>query len=327
MITKVIDNLYKVDIPLPKNPLKSTNSYILVSKDRNLVIDTGMNRKECFTVLKAVFEELALDLSKTDFFITHMHADHGGLVSEFITPTSKVYCSEKDSYIINLGRDEGYWGRTKNFLRQNGFPEEILDEAINNHPGYKYCARGPLDFIILQEDDVLDIGDYHLKVFSTPGHTQGHLCLYEPHKKLFFSGDHLLNDITPNISLFADKVNPLQEYLKSLDKTSQLDISLVLPGHRRIFTDYQGRIKELKLHHKARTQEVLDILSRQALNGYQVSSKMTWDLTYKTFEEFPVQQKWFATGEGLAHIKYLIDQCLVERTVVDGMYLYKCVSV
>ena len=68
MITKVIDNLYKIDVPLPKNPLKSTNSYILVSQDRNLVIDTGMNRKECFTALKAAFEELALDLSMTDFY-------------------------------------------------------------------------------------------------------------------------------------------------------------------------------------------------------------------------------------------------------------------
>ena len=52
-----------------------------------------MNRRRF--VLKAVFEELALDLSKTDFFITHMHADHGGLVSEFITPTSKVYCRKR----------------------------------------------------------------------------------------------------------------------------------------------------------------------------------------------------------------------------------------
>lgn len=286
------------------------------------MIDTGMNRKECYSVLKAALEELAIDLSKTDFFITHLHADHGGLVSELKTSTSKIYCSEKDSYIINLGRDEGYWGKTKNFLGQNGFPEEILDKAINSHPGYKYCARGPLDFIIMANGDSLEIGDYHFKVFSTPGHTRGHLCLYEPHKELFFSGDHLLNDITPNISLFDADTNPLKQYLDSLDKTSQLDISLVLPGHRRVFEDYQGRIKELKLHHQARTQEVLDILSKQTLNGYQVSSRMTWDLTYKTFEEFPVQQKWFATGEGLAHIKYLVDQGLVARTLKNGIYLY-----
>ena len=129
-----------------------------------------------------------------------------------------------------------------------------------------------------------------------------------------------------NISLFADKVNPLQEYLKSLDKP----VNWIYPWYYLVIgefsTDYQGRIKELKLP-QSKNSGGLDILSRQVLNSYQVSSKMTWDLTYKTFEEFPVQQKWFATGEGLAHIKYLIDQCLVERTVVDGMYLYKCVSV
>lgn len=325
LITKVLENIYKIDVPLPKNPLKSTNSYILTSKERNLVIDTGMNREECYTVLKATLEELAIDLSKTDFFITHMHADHGGLVSELKTPTSKVYCSSKDNYIINLGRDKEYWGATKKFLGKNGFPQDLLDEAINTHPGYKYCARVPIDFIIIEDGYSLDIGEYHFRAFSTPGHTRGHLCLYESNKKLLFSGDHLLIDITPNISLFDDEANPLQEYLDSLDKTSQLDISLVLPGHRRIFEDYKGRIEQLKRHHQARTQEVLEILGNQAMNGYQVSSKMTWDLTYKTFEEFPVQQKWFATGEGLAHIKYLMEQGLVERTMVDGMYIFRCV--
>ena len=47
---------------------------------------------------------------------------------------------------------------------------------------------GPLDFIILQEDDVLDIGDYHLKVFSTPGHTQGIFVYMNLIKAVLFWG-------------------------------------------------------------------------------------------------------------------------------------------
>lgn len=40
-------NIYCNRIPLPKNPLKSLNSYIIKSPERNLIIDTGFNQPEC----------------------------------------------------------------------------------------------------------------------------------------------------------------------------------------------------------------------------------------------------------------------------------------
>jgi len=62
------------------------------------------------------------------------------------------------------------------------------------------------------------------------------MCLYEPDKKIFVSGDHILADITPNISTWNELANPLKEYLSSLDKVYPLDVSLVLPGHRSLIT-------------------------------------------------------------------------------------------
>jgi hypothetical protein len=32
---------------------------------------------------------------------------------------------------------------------------------------------------------------------------------------------------------------------------------------------------------------------------------MTWDLDCDSWEEFPRAQKWFATGEAIAHLRYL----------------------
>ncbi|GAI37601.1 unnamed protein product, partial [marine sediment metagenome] len=90
-------------------------------------------------------------------------------------------------------------------------------------PGYKYSSKGYLDFYILKEGDAISIGDYLFKCIETPGHTPGHMCLYEPDKKIFISGDHILSDITPNISLFSNEENPLKEYLISLDKVYNFD--------------------------------------------------------------------------------------------------------
>jgi hypothetical protein len=52
---------------------------------------------------------------------------------------------------------------------------------------------------------------------------------------------------------------------------------------------------------------------------------MTWDLTYKTWEEFPTPQKWFATGEAIAHIKYLVEKGQVTQGEKDGVIVYTLV--
>jgi hypothetical protein len=55
MIEEVARDLYRVDIPLLGNPLKSINFYILKGQDRNLIIDTGMNRVASANELVAFF--------------------------------------------------------------------------------------------------------------------------------------------------------------------------------------------------------------------------------------------------------------------------------
>lgn len=46
---------------------------------------------------------------------------------------------------------------------------------------------------VLAEIDVFMWQDYKFQIIETPGHTAGHICLYEPHKKLLFTGDTLFS--------------------------------------------------------------------------------------------------------------------------------------
>ena len=302
MIEEILPNLYKIEVPLPRNPLQIINSYVIKGDGRFLIIDTGMNREECRQVMSAGLRELSVDLTKTDFFITHLHADHFGLVSSLATDTSTIYFNQPDADRVYA---DGKWEQNLNFAAINGFPEEERNQALANHPGRIYGSRGHLAFHLRKEGDTIGIGEYWFQCVETPGHTRGHMCLYEPNQKILMSGDHILIDITPNISLFSDEVNPLEEYLSSLDKVYNFDIKLVLPGHRRNFDNCQERIDELKLHHEARVNEVLSILVKGTQNAFQVASQMTWDMDYTSWEQFPPQQKWFAFGEAVAHLKYL----------------------
>jgi len=302
MIEEISYDLYRVEIPLPGNPLKSINSYFLKSPERNLIIDTGMNRKACREVMQAALEKLEMDLAKTDFFITHLHADHFGLVGTLATETSKVYFNRPDAEIA-LTID--VWDTMIEGARIHGFPEEILEAAKENHPGRKYGVDRNLPLTLLEDGDTIEIGGYSLRCVQTPGHTRGHMCLYDAEKKFFFSGDHILIDITPNIQLWTEDENPLEDYLNSLDRVSGLEVKLVLPGHRSMVGDCRKRIQELKDHHRQRADEALSILEKGAASAHNVASQMTWDIDCPTWEDFPVMQRWFATGETIAHLKYL----------------------
>ncbi|NLI91279.1 MAG: hypothetical protein GX434_03495 [Peptococcaceae bacterium] len=58
MITEVYPNIYQNIIPLPNFPLKTVNSYMVISDIRNVIIDTGFNTEEGRNALMEGIKEL-----------------------------------------------------------------------------------------------------------------------------------------------------------------------------------------------------------------------------------------------------------------------------
>jgi glyoxylase-like metal-dependent hydrolase (beta-lactamase superfamily II) len=324
MIEKIFDDLYKLEIPLPRSPLKAVNSYLIRGEDRFLIIDTGMNRETCLKAMRSCLKELEVDLNRTDFFITHLHADHLGLIGHLASDTSTVYFSQAEARVIsgNAKSSEERRADIMKFYISSGFPEEELKTAMANHPGYRYSPQRKVDFTRLKEGDGIQIGDYAFTCIDTPGHSPGHMCLYEPQKKLFISGDHILIDITPNITNWAELENSLKSYLTNLKKIYDLEIDLVLPGHRKLITDHQKRIDELQEHHRDRLHEVLEALKEGEKTAWQIAPYITWDIDFRSWEDFPPVQKWFALGETMAHIDYLEAEGKINKRDEAGRILF-----
>mgnify|MGYP001358323106 CR=1 FL=1 len=319
MIQEIGPELFLIEVPLPNSPLKYLNSYVVRDTDRTLVIDTGLNRKVCLEALQGGLQNLGVDPARTDFFITHLHADHFGLVSKLATPTSRVYFNRPDAELIEA---KGWWGPMLAAAGRHGFPAQELRNAIEQHPGYKFGSEWVPELSLLKDGDAIEVGDYHFRCVHTPGHSMGHTCLYEESKKLFVAGDHILIDITPNIQCWADDQNPLDDYMHSLDRVHALEMTLVLPGHRRLIEDARSRIAELKNHHEQRCAEILNILDGRDLTAYNVASHMHWDIKCDSWEQFPIAQKWFATGEAIAHLRYLEERGAVRRRSGDKQSVF-----
>ena len=327
MIEEIVPNLYRAEIPLPRSPLKSLNSYIIKGEGQFLIIDTGFNREECLEAMNASLRKLGVDLNRTDIFITHVHVDHIGLAATLARENTRIFLNENEARRMGAWYDHRteYWQRVIDVYVANGFAADGARASMASHPAHKYGLKERIDFATVQEGDRIDIGDFHFRCVFTPGHSPGHMCLYEANRKILVAGDHILFDITPNITYWLDMEDALERYLASLGKVDALEVELVLTGHRRLVHDLHGRVRELQEHHRARLNEIMAALADGEKDVLQIAPHVRWDITARTWEAFPPQQKWFAFGETLAHIRYLEDRGRVRRRVRNGAIKYALV--
>ena len=321
MVEKVYKNIYKILIPLPGNPLKSLNSYIIEAENsgRHLLIDTGFNRPECFDVLMEGLNELGISPRDTDVFLTHLHSDHAGNAGALQELGSRVIMSPKDYHDICTVD----WDKRGKWYITEGMREEVCREVLANNPAILFRPR-PFEAITVEDGDVLEYGWLRLKCIEVPGHTRGQMCVYCEEESLLFSADHILFDITPNICSMGPDTNMLGNYLKSLDKIRSLDAKTVLPAHRGMGgISMAERIDSLKLHHKQRIDETESIVLRQpGQTAYDIAGQMSWAIRSKNWEDFPPGQKWFAMGEALAHLDLLVNEGRISRDEKDGVFVY-----
>jgi glyoxylase-like metal-dependent hydrolase (beta-lactamase superfamily II) len=190
-----------------------------------------------------------------------------------------------------------------------------------------------LEFVIVSLPDqmlyggeMISTGKFDLEVIWTPGHSPGHICLYEARNQLLFSGDHVLPTISPNISyhvLSGD--NPLGDYIYALNKLDHLPIKQVQPGHESSFQDLQGRVQGILDHHNRREKEIVETMNSVSCSCYEIASKLTWNMHGLTWEQVPPMQKRLAITETIAHIEYLRWNGKILKTYVDGCFRYNLV--
>lgn len=321
MIEKLLENIYVIHVPLTGSPLKNINSYLIKGTNRNLLIDTGFNTKECYAVLTEGLKELNVARDKTDIFITHFHTDHSGLASIIASDTSKVYISEADKRALDNMEN---WDKLSDRDYSLGMPQAEIEINKKESPIFLYRPKMKRAYTIIKDKDQIDLGNYILDCVSTPGHTQGHMCLYNKENKLFFSGDHIIFDITPNITSRIQGEDVLGDYLNSLQKIKSLDVEYTFSAHRTSTGNFVERIDDLIKHHKERLEEVYEIIKLNgSLNPYEAAARMSWSIRARDWSEFPVVQKRFATGEAAAHLEHLFYGGRLEREIKDQVHYYK----
>jgi len=330
MMKEVIPGIHQLQLPLPVSGLEYVNIYLIQGDDGHLLIDTGWNTEEAFNSLKRQLSEIGVSFEDiSQIVVSHIHPDHYGLAGRLKQLSqAKIFIHHLEENLIEPRyiKMGGLLAQLEHWLHINGVITDELPQLQAASLGMERFVASALPDIRLYGGEIISTGLFSFQVIWTPGHSPGHICLYEPAQKILISGDHILPTITPNVGLHPQSSkNPLGDYLNSVDIIKELDVNLVLPGHENPFTELQPRIGVIVQHHKLRNLEILQTAVAKPKTAYQISTEITWmsDKRGVGWQNLAPLDKRFAILETLAHLELMRAQGRVKKLLGDDTTYYQ----
>ena len=328
-----IEGIYQIKIDVPF-AVKYVCVYLFYVEDKLVLIDSGLNlgnwRKKFFESL----EELSIDIRDIEYcFITHIHIDHIGLAKKLkeANPNLKIVMHDITYELLRWETDRANLSDLKEQAKK--IAEKMINYGIAEEEGKKvvqFFTYWP-QFLIYQEPDIIvndgDIILDNLEIIWTPGHSFGHICIFDKNRKYLFSGDHILSRITPHIGNFIvndflynkyqdfDFNNILKYYLNSLDKIDDLNPQIIFPAHQEIIFNPHERILAIKKHHENRLRSILDLIKQKPLNPFQISQ-------IHFGSDLDEINSYMALSEVLGHLLYLEDKGKIRKKEKNRVYYY-----
>jgi glyoxylase-like metal-dependent hydrolase (beta-lactamase superfamily II) len=217
---------------------ENVHSYLVIASTSAALIDTGLGIGD----IRSVVTRLT-DLP-VQVLTTHVHNDHIGGHGLFSS--------------IAVHKEESMW-------LENGvpLPPEQVKAWLMKEPfrqpapvGFDPNAYRPFrgkPTRTLSDGDCIDLGNRHLKVIHTPGHSPGHICLYEENRGYLFAGDLLYSG---KLDAYYPSTDPAA-FAKSVERLSELvEVRRILPGHYTL---------DLGRHFLQRVHSAFNALSAQDL--------------------------------------------------------------
>ncbi len=321
---EIIQGVHQLKIPIPESSLEHINVYIVEGNEGNLLIDTGWNTPHAFETLKQQLKDSGFGFKDiSQIVVTHVHPDHYGLAGRLTQLSgAKLALHEAevdliDSRYMNLDK---LLEEMEKYFRRHGVPEKDLTTIQKASLWVKEFVVPALPEIILKGGEKINIGSFQFEVLWTPGHSIGHISLYEPKRKLLFSGDHVLPEITPHIGLHPQSgKNPLADFIRSLKELEKLEINFVFPGHGPVFSGLKQKVREILYHHEQRKLAIIKAIKDELKTAYQIANEIPWHPEQGgiAFKDLPPWDRRLAVLETLAHLELLITEGKVDRMVED----------
>jgi glyoxylase-like metal-dependent hydrolase (beta-lactamase superfamily II) len=309
-LTEVAAGVFELRLPIPFED-GLVNVFLFSDGEEVDLLDCGMNSDDS---LAAIHEAVAAVGGKRlrRLVVTHIHPDHygaaGALAGEGL---ADLYIHRLEVPLVHprYVELEQLVKEVRTYLLVNGVPEDEVEILSNSQRALSEVVKTAEPAVQLDGAELLQMGRRLVRVEWTPGHSPGHLCLYDLEDRLLFAGDHMLPDLSPNIGLHPQSTpDPLHEYLEGLRRLAGYGPALILPSHGRPFSDAPARVKVLEAHHRRRLEQIVGIVGQGHDSAWRVALQL-WGPRENLYE------KRLALQEALAHLQALAVEARVTKKV------------
>lgn len=202
------------------------NIWHVRGRDRDLLIDSGLGVVSLRKAARDLFEKPVIAVA------THSHYDHTGNFHEF--EMRAAHPAEAPAFTAQALRS----------LRVDAIPVDVRayfervgyglkdDYLINALPEENFCPerweqKAAAPTWLLNEGDVLDLGNRRFEVLHLPGHSPGSIGLWERQSGVLFSGDAIYDG--PLLDEFPESSR--EDYLDTMERLKALPVKMVHGGH------------------------------------------------------------------------------------------------
>ncbi len=326
---ELLPGVWRLPLPLKDSPLGHVNTYLVRSDDGYLLVDCGWDTADTLHALEGHLRFLDIRLPDVrHLVITHIHPDHYGLAGRLreIANADLAFHRLERLFIESRYVDaDELMNEMREWLLLNGTPLAELDRLNRGSMGMLSRVQIAYPDRTLDGGEEIPCGRFAFKVIWTPGHSAGHICLYDARHKILLSGDHVLPHITPSVGLHVRATsNPLADYLDSLRLIGKLEAELVMPGHGEPFEGLPERTGELLRHHQRRLDEIVGLLLARPgvqLTGFEIAARMQWSRR-RTWDDLTAFERRMAVTEALAHVELLHARGQVSKRCDEAQITY-----
>jgi len=318
---KVSEDIFLLKMPIPY-ALDHINLWLLRDKDGWTIVDSGFYSEESVLLWNKVLADFCNNEPIHKIVITHFHPDHVGMAEWLARKTNAPVHMSQIEFLTTHMACQDYSAHQKaircQYFERFGLGQEEVKQLQDRVGGYVTgVPEAPISYqrLVGGESLLINSEEWHLLQFS--GHSPGHICLNNKQRHLLISGDQILANISPNVSVnyYEAEADPLADYISSLDTLSTLNKdTMVLPSHGRVFKGIQERSIAIKEGHIKSLDQILKFC-QQARSGLEVIE----ELYGSRLSLFNLS---LATGEAMAHLNYLIEIGDITRSN-DAIYQYK----